>query len=57
MKKLLILLTLFVANIAQADVVGFRVSGGVFDYSVSGTICSSANVTDTIDVKSAINLV
>jgi len=54
MKKLLILLTLFVANIAQADVVGFRVSGGVFDYSVSGTIRSSANVADTIDVKSVL---
>ena len=54
MKKLLILLTLFVANIVQADVVGFRAAGGVFDYSVSGTIRSSADVADTIDVKSVL---
>ena len=48
MKKLLILLTLFMVNAVQADTLGFRAAGGVFDYSVSGTIRSSANVADTI---------
>lgn len=54
MKKLLLLLTLFVANVVQADVIGFRAAGGVFDYSVSGTIRSSANAADEIDVQSVL---
>ena len=51
MKKLLILLTLFVANAVQADIIGVRVSGGAFDYEVSGTIRDDASAANTIDVK------
>ena len=54
MKKLLILFTLLVSGAAQADVIGFRAAGGVFDYSVSGTIRSSANLADEINVNSVL---
>jgi outer membrane protein len=54
MKKILILLTLLISNSIYADTIGFRASGGVFDYSVSGTIRSSANIADEINVQSVL---
>ena len=56
MKKLLILLTLFVANAVHADVIGFRVSGGAFDYEVSGTVRDDPDPANTIDVKSVLGV-
>ena len=51
MKKLIFLLTIFMANTATADIVGLRISGGVFDYSVSGTLRDGP---DDIDIKSTL---
>lgn len=56
MKKVLITLTLLVANMAHADIAGLRISGGVFDYEVSGTLRDSANAADTVDLKSNLNI-
>lgn len=54
MKKLLILITFLLANTLHADVIGIRVSGGAFDYKVSGTIRDDASAANTIDVKSVL---
>jgi len=51
MKKLIFLLGILASNLAMADAVGLRLSGGVFDYSVSGTLRDGP---DTIDVKSTL---
>jgi len=44
-----------IAHPAYADFIGARVSGGMFDYSVSGTVRDSANPADTFDVKNDLN--
>jgi len=51
MKKLIFLFALFVANNVVADAIGMRLSGGMFDYKVSGTLRDG---TDTVDVKSVL---
>ena len=51
MKKLIFILTLFMANSVFADFVGARISGGVFDYEVMGTLRDG---TDTVDVKTVL---
>ena len=51
MKKFILLLGLLVANSAWADIVGVRISGGMFDYAVSGTLQDGA---EEIDVKSTL---
>lgn len=59
MKNLLILLAFAIANLANADIVGVRISGGVFDYEVSGTIMDGDGTDvarDTINVKSELGL-
>jgi outer membrane protein len=51
MKKLIFLLGMLAANSAMADALGVRISGGVFDYQVSGTLKDGP---DEIDVKSTL---
>ena len=52
MRKLLVLLfgLAFVGPVS-ADMIGVRLSGGLFDYAVDGTIRDSTVTTDAIDVK------
>ena len=51
MRKLLLLIGIVFVNPAFADILGARLSGGIFDYSVSGTVRDSAVTSDTVDVK------
>ncbi len=53
MKRLLACCLIVVSNLAWGDVLGFRASGGVFDYEVSGTIRDG---TDTLDLKNNLGL-
>jgi outer membrane protein len=50
-KFLFLLITMLFANPAFADTVGARLSGGIFKYSVSGTVRDSAVASYTFDVK------
>lgn len=54
MKRLLACCLIVVSNLAWGDVLGFRASGGVFDYGVSGTIRDGT--TDTLDLKNNLGL-
>jgi len=56
MRTLLILLTLFVANVAFADAVGVRVSGGLWSYDASGTARDSADPADSVDLKNDLGI-
>ncbi len=57
MKNLLILLAFTVANLANADIAGVRISGGVFDYEVSGTIRDAATAGDNVlNLKTDLNI-
>lgn len=56
MKNLLILLTFIVANAAQADILGVRLSGGVFDYAVSGTLRDDASVVNELDLDTDLHI-
>lgn len=53
MRKLLLLLVgfIFITPAAHADMLGLRVSGGMFKYSLSGTVRDSAVSSDTFNVK------
>lgn len=52
MQKLLLLIVGFIfITPAYADMVGVRLSGGMFKYSLSGTVRDSAASSDTFDVK------
>lgn len=50
-KFLLLLLGMVIVNPAFADFLGARLSGGIFDYSVSGTVRDDPNPANTFDVK------
>lgn len=50
-KLLLFIVGLAFINPAYADFLGARLSGGMFDYSVSGSVRDSAASSDTVDVK------
>lgn len=50
------LLTVVVLPNSYADILGFRVSGGQFKYSVSGDLRDSATTTDTIDLKNDLHI-
>jgi len=50
-KLLLFILGIVLVNPAFADMLGVRLAGGSFKYSVSGTVRDSAIVNDTVDVK------
>lgn len=54
MRKLFLILGLLVVNSVYADTVGVRISGGLFDYAVSGTVRDSAISSDQIDVKNTL---
>jgi outer membrane protein len=56
MKKIVASVLILASGSAWADFVGVRASGGVFDYSVSGTIRDSAVTSDTIDLKNDMGL-
>ena len=52
MRKIFLLVIGFVmASPACADILGARLSGGVFDYSVSGTVRDDPSPANTFDVK------
>lgn len=51
MRKLLLLIGIIFVNPVFADAVGVRLSGGLFDYAVSGTIRDG---TDELDVKNTL---
>lgn len=55
-KLLLFIIGLIFVNPAFADIVGVRLSGGLFDYSVKGTVRDSALTSDTVDVKNSLGL-
>jgi len=44
-----------IAHPAYADFIGARISGGMFDYSVSGTVRDSVNPAHIFDVKNDLN--
>lgn len=50
-KLLLLIIGLVMANPAFADFIGARLSGGIFKYSVSGTVRDNPVSTNTFDVK------
>ena len=52
MRKLLLLIGIVLVNPAFADILGARLSGGVFNYSVSGTVRDDPSVSNTFNVKS-----
>lgn len=56
MKKILLSVLILASGSAWADFVGVRATGGIFDYSVSGTIRDSAATSDTIDLKNDMGL-
>lgn len=52
MRKLLLLVTAFIfVNPAYADMLGVRLAGGMFKYSLTGTVRDSAVSSDTFHVK------
>jgi len=51
MRKLVLLIGLVFVNPAFADILGARLSGGVFNYSVSGTVRNDPSASNTFDVK------
>lgn len=54
MRTLLLLLTLLASNLAFADAVGVRASGGLWSYDASGTVRNDA--TDNIDLKADLGM-
>lgn len=54
MRKLVLLSCFVFVNPAFADILGARLSGGVFNYSVSGTVRDSNVTADTVDVKNTL---
>lgn len=56
MKKMLLMILVLVSSSAWADFAGVRASGGIFDYSITGTIRDSAVTTDNIDLKTDMGL-
>ncbi|MBI3563346.1 MAG: TIGR04219 family outer membrane beta-barrel protein [Gammaproteobacteria bacterium] len=55
-KFLFTVLLLLASTFAHADILGVRASGGVFDYSVSGTIRDSGSPSDAVDLKNDLHL-
>ena len=56
MRTLLLLLTLLASNLAFADAVGIRASGGLWSYEASGQIRDSANVNEYLDLKADLGI-
>lgn len=56
MRKLLCGVLMGLAGAASADVLGVRMSGGIFSYAPSGTIRDDSSPLQTLDVKSEMGL-
>lgn len=54
MRKLLLLIGIVFVNPVFADALGVRISGGLFDYSLSGTIRDDVDPANTVDIKSTL---
>ena len=56
MRRLLLISILSVANVAFADAIGVRASGGVWSYEASGQIRDSADVNEYLDLKADLGI-
>jgi len=56
MKIFISLILLSVASLSYADTLGFRVSGGLWSYEVTGDIRDSADVNDNFNLKTDLGM-
>lgn len=56
MRTLLLFMTLLISNLAFADAVGVRASGGLWSYDVSGVVRDDPSSTNNVDLKADLGI-